>query len=118
LVGNFPQAFFHIAVINTAHNIVHAAKPCEQRSENVRLAGGGMKNLLYRGLSGRIRPMRLSSDPAESELAIGPGDRAAVEMARVDPLRRSSRSSLTCQVSVLCGGDISQARRRIGRRQN
>jgi len=38
LVGNFPQAFSHIALVNTAHNIVHAAKPCEQRSGNVRLA--------------------------------------------------------------------------------
>jgi GH15 family glucan-1,4-alpha-glucosidase len=38
LVGNFPQAFSHIALINTAHNIVHAIKPCEQRSGNLRLA--------------------------------------------------------------------------------
>jgi GH15 family glucan-1,4-alpha-glucosidase len=32
LVGNFPQAFSHIALVNTAHNIVHPKKPCEQRS--------------------------------------------------------------------------------------
>lgn len=38
LVGNFPQAFSHIALVNTAHNIVHATKPCEQRSGNARLA--------------------------------------------------------------------------------
>jgi GH15 family glucan-1,4-alpha-glucosidase len=37
-VGNFPQAFSHIALVNTAHNIAHAMKPCEQRSGNVRLA--------------------------------------------------------------------------------
>ena len=38
LVGNFPQAFSHIALVNTAHNIAHATKPCEQRSGSARLA--------------------------------------------------------------------------------
>jgi GH15 family glucan-1,4-alpha-glucosidase len=38
LVGNFPQAFSHIGLVNTAHNIAHATKPCEQRSGNERLA--------------------------------------------------------------------------------
>ena len=37
LVGNFPQALSHIALVNTAHNIASATKPCEQRSGNVRL---------------------------------------------------------------------------------
>jgi GH15 family glucan-1,4-alpha-glucosidase len=37
LVGNFPQAFSHIALVNTAHNIAGATKPCEQRSGNARL---------------------------------------------------------------------------------
>jgi GH15 family glucan-1,4-alpha-glucosidase len=32
LVGNFPQAFSHIALINTAHNLARANKPAEQRS--------------------------------------------------------------------------------------
>jgi GH15 family glucan-1,4-alpha-glucosidase len=32
LVGNFPQAFSHIALINTAHNLGHHAKPAEQRA--------------------------------------------------------------------------------------
>jgi GH15 family glucan-1,4-alpha-glucosidase len=32
LLGNFPQAFSHIALVNTAHNIEQAQKPCEQRS--------------------------------------------------------------------------------------
>jgi GH15 family glucan-1,4-alpha-glucosidase len=32
LVGNFPQAFSHIALVNTAHNLAHANKPAEQRS--------------------------------------------------------------------------------------
>jgi GH15 family glucan-1,4-alpha-glucosidase len=32
LVGNFPQAFSHIAVINTAHNLARATKPAQQRA--------------------------------------------------------------------------------------
>jgi GH15 family glucan-1,4-alpha-glucosidase len=32
LVGNFPQALSHIALVNSACNLVHAAKPAEQRS--------------------------------------------------------------------------------------
>ena len=32
LVGNYPQAFSHIALVNTAHNLSLAAKPAEQRS--------------------------------------------------------------------------------------
>jgi GH15 family glucan-1,4-alpha-glucosidase len=31
MVGNFPQAFSHVALINTAHNLTHATKPAEQR---------------------------------------------------------------------------------------
>jgi GH15 family glucan-1,4-alpha-glucosidase len=34
MVGNFPQAFSHIALVNTAHNLAHVTKPCEQRSGN------------------------------------------------------------------------------------
>src|SRR5262245_3608391 len=33
-VGNFPQAFSHIALVNTAYNIAATRKPCEQRSSN------------------------------------------------------------------------------------
>jgi GH15 family glucan-1,4-alpha-glucosidase len=32
LVGNFPQAFSHITLINTAYNLSRAEKPAEQRS--------------------------------------------------------------------------------------
>jgi GH15 family glucan-1,4-alpha-glucosidase len=32
LVGNFPQAFSHVALINTAYNLAHAAKPAAQRA--------------------------------------------------------------------------------------
>jgi GH15 family glucan-1,4-alpha-glucosidase len=32
LVGNFPQAFSHIALVTTAHNLARATKPAHQRS--------------------------------------------------------------------------------------
>ena len=32
MLGNFPQAFSHIAMLNTAHNLERTRKPCEQRS--------------------------------------------------------------------------------------
>src|SRR5262249_32295039 len=31
-VGNFPQAFSHVALVNTAHNLTRALKPVHQRS--------------------------------------------------------------------------------------
>jgi len=37
LVGNVPQAFSHIALVNTAHNLAHASKPAEQRSGHPRM---------------------------------------------------------------------------------
>jgi GH15 family glucan-1,4-alpha-glucosidase len=33
LVGNFPQAFSHLALVNTASNLSHDRKPAQQRSE-------------------------------------------------------------------------------------
>jgi GH15 family glucan-1,4-alpha-glucosidase len=33
LVGNFPQAFSHLALVNTASNLVHHEKPAEQRGD-------------------------------------------------------------------------------------
>ena len=38
LVGNFPQAFSHIALVNTAHNLSHNAQAAKQRANG---AGGG-----------------------------------------------------------------------------
>ncbi len=32
MLGNFPQAFSHVALINTANNLTHPMKPAEQRS--------------------------------------------------------------------------------------
>jgi GH15 family glucan-1,4-alpha-glucosidase len=33
LVGNFPQAFSHISLVNTAHNLSRAEKPMEKRAQ-------------------------------------------------------------------------------------
>jgi GH15 family glucan-1,4-alpha-glucosidase len=38
-VGNFPQAFSHIGLVNTAYNIGSTQKPCEQRSGGPSLTG-------------------------------------------------------------------------------
>ena len=37
-VGNFPQAFSHVALVNTALNLGFAAKPAEQRAEREAVA--------------------------------------------------------------------------------
>ena len=34
LVGNFPQAFSHLALINSAYNLTHARKPVHQRAKD------------------------------------------------------------------------------------
>ncbi|WP_346657743.1 glycoside hydrolase family 15 protein [Bradyrhizobium sp. 160] len=49
LVGNFPQAFSHIALFNTAHNLTHCEKPSEHR--------GGKKAFPNKGKEGRA-PLR------------------------------------------------------------
>ena len=33
LVGNFPQAFSHMALVSTAYNLTHGEKPVEQRAK-------------------------------------------------------------------------------------
>ena len=38
-VGNFPQAFSHVALINTAFNLTRSARPAEQRASTNRRQG-------------------------------------------------------------------------------
>jgi GH15 family glucan-1,4-alpha-glucosidase len=45
LTGNFPQAFSHIALVNTAHNLALAAKPPSERPEH----RPGMRMCMSRG---------------------------------------------------------------------
>jgi GH15 family glucan-1,4-alpha-glucosidase len=40
LVGNFPQAFSHVALVNSAFNLDAAAKPAEQRADQARMPEG------------------------------------------------------------------------------
>ncbi|MDR6306053.1 GH15 family glucan-1,4-alpha-glucosidase [Nitrobacter vulgaris] len=40
LVGNFPQGFSHIGLINTAFNLIDASGPAQQRSQRVAPTGG------------------------------------------------------------------------------
>jgi GH15 family glucan-1,4-alpha-glucosidase len=41
LVGNFPQGFSHIGLINTAYNLIRAQGPARQRSERIAPKNGG-----------------------------------------------------------------------------
>ena len=50
LVGNFPQAFSHIALVNTAHNLTHRDKPSEKRGGKKALPSKGGERT--RGLEG------------------------------------------------------------------
>src|SRR6516162_1506484 len=43
-LGNFPQAFSHIALVNTAYNVGHASKPCEQRSGHKRIRASAKRS--------------------------------------------------------------------------
>ena len=45
LVGNFPQAFSHLALVNTASNLAHYRKPAEQRSEHTVDEGAAQEKL-------------------------------------------------------------------------
>jgi GH15 family glucan-1,4-alpha-glucosidase len=41
LVGNFPQAFSHVALINTAHSLTRAFGPAQHRAVSGETAGTG-----------------------------------------------------------------------------
>ena len=38
LIGNFPQAFSHISLVNTAHNLAHSEQPSKQRGGAERMS--------------------------------------------------------------------------------
>ena len=44
LVGNFPQAFSHVALINTAHNLTRAFGPAQHRAVSVETAGADQES--------------------------------------------------------------------------
>ena len=53
LVGNFPQAFSHVALVNSAFNLTRASKPAEQRAEQPAVAG-----IASAGLRKALAPVR------------------------------------------------------------
>ena len=63
LVGNFPQAFSHLALVNSASNLAHFRKPAEQRSETrvdgqACCAGAGESSAIDRAsLAGKVRAL-------------------------------------------------------------
>jgi len=42
LVGNFPQAFSHLALVNSAYNLTHERKPLHQRAHDEHAPPEGM----------------------------------------------------------------------------
>jgi len=51
LVGNFPQAFSHMALVNTAHNLTHRDKPSEKRSGHRAISSQAGRRRTARGAS-------------------------------------------------------------------
>jgi GH15 family glucan-1,4-alpha-glucosidase len=49
-VGNFPQAFSHIALVNSAHNLTHHDKPSERRGSTQAIPAQGEKTTSREGL--------------------------------------------------------------------
>jgi GH15 family glucan-1,4-alpha-glucosidase len=43
LAGNFPQAFSHLALVNTAFNLTRTAKPVEQRAQSAETKAAGVR---------------------------------------------------------------------------
>jgi GH15 family glucan-1,4-alpha-glucosidase len=49
LVGNFPQAFSHVALVNSAFNLTAGVKPAEQRAEQTPASGAESKSVVEEG---------------------------------------------------------------------
>jgi len=49
LVGNFPQAFSHVALVNSAFNLATGVKPAEQRAERMPASGAESKSVVKEG---------------------------------------------------------------------
>ena len=77
MLGNFPQAFSHVALVNTAYNLSARHKPAEQRSDEDAIAPAGGA-----GASAR-RPERPRSRSAVPE--------STRKSAAAGPSRRASR---------------------------
>src|SRR5207237_761203 len=70
-VGNFPQAFSHVALINTAHNLTRAYGPAQHRAESKEAAS-----------SAASRPARRTISIPQSFAAEGRAFKARMAKAR------------------------------------
>jgi GH15 family glucan-1,4-alpha-glucosidase len=77
MLGNFPQAFSHVALVNTAYNLAARDKPAEQRSDKTATAPAG-------GAGASAHPQ----EPPTSRSAVPESTRKSAAAA---PSRRSSR---------------------------
>jgi hypothetical protein len=69
LVGNFPQAFTHVALVNSAFNLTRSEKPAQQRAE---VSSGETATLA--ATAARARPRDPSSTVGFVKRLIGNGD--------------------------------------------
>jgi GH15 family glucan-1,4-alpha-glucosidase len=69
--GNFPQAFSHIALVTTAHNLMRAHRPADQRAGNAPVAPAGASGSGGEG----HRPL---GQPAAADPAPGPAPGATI----------------------------------------
>ena len=69
LVGNFPQAFSHVALINTAHNLTRSSKPAEQRASAIE----GKITRTAAAINPDSRTLRVEVDIPNSNHALVPG---------------------------------------------
>jgi GH15 family glucan-1,4-alpha-glucosidase len=60
MVGNFPQAFSHVALVNTAYNLTHREKPSEHRGSKTALPS---KDRPRDGPSTRLAPKKPIGEP-------------------------------------------------------
>jgi GH15 family glucan-1,4-alpha-glucosidase len=63
LIGNFPQGFSHIGLINTAFNLIEAYGPARQRAERVAPKDGGAT---LEGTNRDVRPTRSQKSRARA----------------------------------------------------
>jgi len=111
LVGNFPHALSHIALVNTAHNLTRSKKAMWQRSGHTSRASGQTNGVQIEQLpaplsrKSRIRvhtaQALLVDEPLEVAIYLKPRDRKSRHPTR--PCSLSSLTGFTCSYSCDSG---------------
>ena len=95
LLGNFPQAFSHIALVNTAYNIAQVVKPCEQRSGHKRVGATAKRSRSQEpaevSVRSEIASIRTKSSPSDWFLIMTVMD---TRFSREPPARFNAASML------------------------